>query len=207
MKIKLFVALFATVFGVSVFAAPQVTEEKAKAYAEQLAKTSDPARKALIDAYIVLGRLDKVETFQQIVDVCRASQKKYDSPEKRMNYQISQFACCWFNGEFADEGYEFAKKDGNVFVVYFILHRNLSHVTEQEKFNTIKTYLLEAKMPQNQILMSIKYLQNKSIVLGNDEEMKDILKKLNRIYTVNLGSDKAFWEPIVATVRLALSTY
>ena len=34
MKIKLFVALFATVFGVSVFAAPQITEEKAKAYAE-----------------------------------------------------------------------------------------------------------------------------------------------------------------------------
>ena len=55
--------------------------------------------------------------------------------------------------------------------------------------------------------MSIKYLQKKSIVLGNDEEMKDILKKLNRIYTVNLGSDKAFWEPIVAIVRLALSTY
>ena len=102
---------------------------------------------------------------------------------------------------------EFAKKDGNALVVYFILHHNLSNVTEQEKFNTIKTYLLEAKMPQDRILASIKYLQNKSIVLGNDEEMKDILKKLNRIYTVNLGSDKAFWEPIVATVRLALSTY
>ena len=207
MKIKLFVALFATVFGVSVFAAPQITEKKAEEYAEQLAKTSDLARKAIIDAHIVLGRLDKVETFQQIVDVCRVSQKKYDSPEKRMNYQISQFACWWFDGEFADEGYEFAKKDGNVLVVYFILHHNLSNVTEQEKFNTIKTYLLEAKMPQDRILMSIKYLQNKSIVLGNDEEMKDILKKLNRIYTVNLGSDKAFWEPIVATVRLALSTY
>ena len=207
MKIKLFVALFATVFGVSVFAAPQITEEEAKIYTEKLSKTADKNAKAVIEARINLGRLEKVETFQQIVDICRASQGKYNSPEDPMNHQISKFACWWFDGKFANEGYEFAKKNENSAIVYFILNNKLPQVSDQEKFNIIKTFLLGNKMPKDHIMKGIKYLQHKSIILENEEETKNIFKKLNRAYTMELASDKDFWNPIVATVRLALSAY
>ncbi|MFA6931522.1 MAG: hypothetical protein WCT05_14450 [Lentisphaeria bacterium] len=75
-------------------------------------------------------------------------------------------------------------------------------------FQVVSDCLLKNGYSANYVIQAIDYLNRQAIALGkSDEEVLDLLKKLNRTFSANLIKDKEVWGPIVAQIRTMMETY
>lgn len=87
------------------------------------------------------------------------------------------------------------------------LHIALADKTEWG-YETVADCLLKYDYPARYVIRGVEYLNKQAIALGkSDEEVLDLLKKLNRIFSAKLIEDKEAWGGVVAQIRTLMEAY
>jgi hypothetical protein len=75
-------------------------------------------------------------------------------------------------------------------------------------YQTVADCLLKYRCFAGHVIRAVDYLNRQAIALGkSDEEVLDLLKKLNRIFSAQLIEDKEAWGGVVAQIRTMMETY
>ena len=75
-------------------------------------------------------------------------------------------------------------------------------------YETVADCLLKYSYSANYVINGVEYLNKQAIALGKtDDEVLDLLKKLNRVYSAKLIKDKDAWGGVVAQIRTMMETY
>ena len=75
-------------------------------------------------------------------------------------------------------------------------------------YETVADCLLKYRYSAVYVIRAVDYLNRQAIALGkSDEEVLDLLKKLNRVFSARLIEDKDAWGGVVAQIRTMMETY
>lgn len=216
MKLNSLIAVFVVMFvAVGVFALSADDQKSLDAAEKSLASyTVAPYPQAafwpLANRELLTGT--EPATFQALIERIdkAAAQVTFKSPEdkqKQYNNFIVNAALWRFSGRFFAEGYKFAQEHG-IRNPYFCLHAQKVGMSEAEELagyielfnraNKIDLWIFKQRVNRFSALLNLH---------KSEAEAKDILKKLNRAYSVHLVEDKAAFEPVVAMIRTLLETY
>ena len=185
---------------------PDVVKNRLASVQEKLEKTKTgtqnyaelSARYAALSAY--------PETFDEFVKIATDAYNKAGGDPAKLPDIISLAALWDTNEKYLADGYAYAKKNG-VDLPHYALYAAKLGMSEEEEFEGLKkiffkandwdSWIFKQKMQRFATLLSAK----------PEAEAKALLKKINRIITPKLSTDKERWEPVVATIRTMLETY
>jgi hypothetical protein len=88
----------------------------------------------------------------------------------------------------------------------FYIYVSSSEVNDSIRYNALVEGIATNKLSRLNVLKSIDFIIQHATTLEEAKAKAD-LKRLNRVLSPKLISDKANWEPIVAKIRTALETY
>ena len=205
---KLFAIFAFLTLGAPLFAAV-ATPEQIKTYQELIASAQTNLHRADAQANIDVYGGDDPQSFAEIVTRVKAAfaKQNYNNADYVI-WKACQLACWGYKGKFAADAFQAAKENDNIFLYYIARTPKAALVlSDEECFDIYSDVLLQHKFADaartKQVLDDLLRLAP----VQDETKAKTVLKKLNRLYSLNLLKDKAAWEPVVATIRTALETY
>lgn len=138
-----------------------------------------------------------------------AKQVAFESDDDRVklyNNTVVGIALWRFGGKFVSEGYAFAKDHG-IHSPYFAINAQRLGMNEADE---LAGYVEIFNHANRGDLWIFKSRNSRFTALLNtlpENEAKEILKKLNRVYSPKLVEDEDAFKPVVTMIRTMLETY
>lgn len=109
----------------------------------------------------------------------------------------------FFDGKFMPERLAYCQANPSSYDFHIAVRQNT-----EWGFQTVSDCLLKYPYPASYVLNGVEYLNKQAIALGKtDDEVLDLLKKLNRVYSAKLIQDKEAWGGVVAQIRTLMEAY
>lgn len=127
---------------------------------------------------------------------------KPDATDAERIYKKKQYAYC--TGQFADELVAYCQANPTSYDIHVVLRYHDTAWAKQRMMELIMQIKLTPVQAMNCISVFVAGSINGEIT---DENMKEILRKMDLRYTDLLSSNKEEWSPVVAKIRTLLDRY
>lgn len=145
-------------------------------------------------------------TFDEFVKIATDAYNKSGGDSAKLPFIISLAALWDTNEKYLSDGYAYAKKNG-VDLPHYALYAAKLGMSEEEELTCLTKIFLQANDYDTWIYKTRFSRFMDLLNSKNETEAKALLKRINRVVSVKLTTDKERWEPVVVLVRTALETY